>query len=322
MTGAPHRKPRRSRARDAASLVHVSGEQQQLTLPGMLWPAGCDRGQGDPLFFEKISKEQANELIAAFGHPLGKYNRSFGYQAWGLAIDGQAVAVAVSGSTVGATSAGYSRFQVVELARIARHPDHPGVMRVMLRLWRDYLAGRWDYWAAPVQAAVSYGLPSDENGKGTGNLYRFDGWKLWGKCKPWAGGGDQSWSNPSKANDMGDGIKSLWYYEYPSAARDISALLSAARFGRGVKPGKRTRGTSGFMVTSPAPGAVRVQYYSPSRASTVRRDEMTAAYARAITAAGYAVAEDCGDGDLVIPRQRRTQRPGKPRRPNTEGIRS
>src|SRR5215472_12549565 len=134
-----------------ASLIHVAGEQQQLTLPGMLWPAGCDRAQSAPLFFEKIDKKQANELIAAFGgHPLGEYNRSFGYQAWGLAIDGQAVAVTVSGSTVGATSAGYSRFQVVDLARIARHPDHPGVMRVMLRLWRDYLAGRWDYWAAPV----------------------------------------------------------------------------------------------------------------------------------------------------------------------------
>ena len=107
----------------AGPVIHVAGEQQQLTLPRMLWPAGCDRGQGAPLFFEKIDKKQANELIAAFGgHPLGGYNRSFGDQAWGLAIDGQAVAVTVSGSTVGKTSAGYSRYQVVDLARIARHP--------------------------------------------------------------------------------------------------------------------------------------------------------------------------------------------------------
>jgi len=285
-------------------LIHVAGKDQQLTLPGMLWPAGRNRGQGDPLFFEEIDKRQANELIAAFGHPLGEYNRSFGYKAWGLAIDGKAVAVAVSGSTVGATSAGYSRYEVVDLARIARHPDHPGIMRVMLRLWRDYLAGRWDYWDAPVHAAVSYALPGKE-----GNLYRFDGWKFYGKCKPWAGGGEQSWSNPSKANEMDDGIKSLWYYPYPSAARDISALLGAAGFNRGVRPKKRENGLSGYMVTSPAPGAVRVRYYSPPRASDASRGAMLAAYTRAVTAAGYAIAADCGDDDLVIPRQRRPENP-------------
>ena len=48
----------------AGPVIHVAGEQQQLTLPRMLWPAGCDRGQGAPLFFEKIDKKQANELIA------------------------------------------------------------------------------------------------------------------------------------------------------------------------------------------------------------------------------------------------------------------
>jgi hypothetical protein len=309
-TNAPAR-----RGGKAGSLIRVAGEHQQLTLPGMLWPAGCARAQGNPLFFEEIDKKQANELIAAFGHPLGKYNRSFGYKAWGLAIDGQAVAVAVSGSTVGATSAGYSRYEVVDLARIARHPDHPGVMRVMLRLWRDYLAGRWDYWDAPVHAAVSYALPGKE-----GNLYRFDGWKFYGKCKPWKGGGEQSWSNPSKANEMDDGIKSLWYYPYPSAARDISALLAAAGFGRGAKPKKRENGISGYMVTSPAPGAVRVQHYSPPRTCDASRGEMLAAYTRAITTAGYAIAADRSDDDLVIPRQRRPQEPGKPRRLNKDAA--
>jgi hypothetical protein len=285
-----------------AGRIRVAGEHQQLTLPGMLWPAGCDRARSAPLFFEEIDKKRANELIASFGHPLGDYNRSFGYKAWGLAVDGAAVAVAVSGSTVGATSAGYSRYEVVDLARIARHPDHPGVMRVMLRLWRDYLAGRWDYWDAPVHAAVSYALPGKE-----GNLYRFDGWKLYGKCKPWVGGGEQSWSNPSKANDMHDGIKSLWYYPYPSAARDISALLGTAGFERGAKPKKKKRepGLAGYVVTSPAAGAVRVQYYTPPRTSDACRGEMLAAYTGALTGAGYAIAADCGIDDLVIPRQRR-----------------
>lgn len=191
---------------DSASPIHIVGEQQQLTLPGTLWPAGCDLGQSDPLFFAPVTKQQANELLVAFSHPLGPFTRPFGYQAWGLAIDGQAVAVAVSGSTVGARAAGFARREVVDLARIARHPQHPGIMRVMLRLWRDYLAPRWDYW--PVRAAVSYALP----GK-TGNLYRFDGWRKAGVCKPWAGGG--TWSNPSRANTMADGIKTVFVYEYP-----------------------------------------------------------------------------------------------------------
>ena len=198
-------------------VIHVAGEDQQLALPGTLWPAGCDRGQGDPLFFAPITRRQANELLEHFGHPLGAYNRPFGYQAWGLAVDGVAAAVAVSGSTIGATVAKtpYRRKQVVELARIARHPGHDGIQRVMLRIWRDYLARRWadDYW--PVEAAVSYALP----GK-VGNLYRFDGWAHLGEVKPWMGSkdGNGGWSKPSKANRIADGKKRIFVYKYPQGA--------------------------------------------------------------------------------------------------------
>jgi len=270
-------------------VIHVASQTQQLALPGTLWPQGCDFGQANPLFFSEVTLDQANELIEAFGHPLGPFNRSFGRQAWGLAIDGKAAAVAVSGSTVGATSAGYKRAQVVDLARIARHPAHPGILRVMLRLWRDYLAGRWDYW--PVQAAVSYALPGKE-----GNLYRFDGWRFWGYCKPWAGGG--TWSRPSRANDMADGVKKLYYYQYPSAAADIAALLGAAGFDRGRKTAKHR--TPGYIVTSPSPGAIRVRYHTVSPVTAARAGEILAAYAEIITAAGYAARPD-GDGrDLAV----------------------
>jgi hypothetical protein len=83
-----------------------------------------------------------------------------------------------------------------------------------------------------------------------------------------------------------------------------------------VKPKRKKRepGLPGYVVTSPAPGAVRVQYYTPPRTSDARRGEMLAAYTTAITEAGYALAADCGVDDLVIPRQRRPQGPGKPRR--------
>jgi hypothetical protein len=200
--------------------IKVVGEGRQLALPGTLWPAGVARAQATPLFFDEIKLDQANELIAEWGHPLGPCNRPFQSRAWGLAIDGQAAAVAISASTVGATSAGYKRKQVVELARIARHPDHRGIMRVMLRLWRDYFAARWDGWDTPVEAAVSYALPKDEDGNENANVYRFDGWKYWGMCKPWSGGA--TWSNPSKANEMGNEVKKLYYYPFRRRLRTFT----------------------------------------------------------------------------------------------------
>lgn len=289
-------------ARPGAPLIRVQGDGRELALPGDLWPAGCPRARETPVFFEEISKTQANDLITRWGHPLGPYSRPFGYRAWGLAIDGTAAAVAVSGSTVGATSAGYKRNQVVDLARIARNPDHPGILRILLRLWRDYLAPRWDTWDLPVQAAVSYALPGKE-----GNLYRFDGWKFHGYCKPWSGGA--TWSAPSKANQMADGVKRLYVYEYPSLTRDVHAMLGAAGFIPGTKPRpkKRDPGASGFRVISTSPNAARVRYYSASRASADAGDQMLAAYARAAAARGYAVAADHGTRELIITQARARQ---------------
>lgn len=280
--------------------IPVTGEGRQLLLPGTLWPAGVARAQGNPLFFEEIETRQANELVQEWSHPLGPCKRPFTTRAWGLAIDGQAVAVAVSATTVGATSAGYRRTQVVELARIARHPDHRGILRVMLRLWRDYFAARWDGWDEPVEAAVSYALPADENGKGTGNLYRFDGWRYWGECKPWSGGA--TWSNPSKANAMGNGKKKLYYYPFPAAAREIHALLGKAGFISGIKPTRREPGRArpGYRVMSPAPGAARVRHYSVTRDSAAFQLEMLTAYAAAAEAAGRAVSVNRDSRELLI----------------------
>lgn len=183
---------------------------QQLSLPGALWPDGCSMGAGGPIYFGPISLPDANALLEHWQHPLGRYARPFGYQAWGMAVDGQAVSVVVSGSTVSSRVTGdLHRRNTVELARIARHPDHPGAMRAMLRLWRDYLARRWPYWG--VEAAVSYALP----GK-VGNLYRFDGWRKVGARAPSGGGG--SWSRRPVAASIADGRKTLFVYEYGSTS--------------------------------------------------------------------------------------------------------
>lgn len=272
------------------SAIRVAGEGRQLALPGTLWPAGVARAQETPLFFDEISLKQANELIEEWGHPLGRCKRPFESRAWGLAVEGRAAAVAISASTVGATSAGYKRKQVVELARIARHPDHRGIMRVMLRLWRDYFAARWDGWDAPPLAAVSYALPKDEDGNENANVYRFDGWQYWGKCRPWSGSGS-GYSNPSKANEIGDGIKRLYYYQFPGMATLIHALLSEAGFGAGIKPTKRDPGRArpGFRVTSPAPRSIQIRHYSVTKDSAACQLGMLAAYAEAVSAAGHEV---------------------------------
>lgn len=190
--------------------IAVASSEGQLMLEEMLWPAGVPWPEGQVELLAEISKADANALLRSWRHPLGLWRRPFGAQYWGLAVDGKAAAVAISGSTVGATSAGYKRREVVELGRIARAPEHPGVMRVMMRLWRDYLAQRWerDYW--PVKAAVSYSLPGRQ-----GNVYRFDGWRCVGPVKPWTYAG--GYSNPSVANSMADGLKRLYVYEYDNA---------------------------------------------------------------------------------------------------------
>jgi hypothetical protein len=185
----------------------VGPEGEQLALPGQPWHAGCDLGYRGPIYFRPLSKADANGLLVQWEHPLGPYRRPFGFQAWGMAVDGRAIAVAVSGSTVSRTvTEQLHRYNAVELARIARAPDDEGIMRAMLRLWRDYLAPKWgeDYW--PVEGAVSYALP----GK-TGNLYRFDGWHPEGWRKPSSGGG--TWSNRPVAL-VGAGPKKLYTYTY------------------------------------------------------------------------------------------------------------
>lgn len=178
---------------------------EQLSMPGSLWPEGCSLGGSGPIYFGPIPNKDANRLCEIWEHPLGACRRPFGMQSWGMAVDGRAVAVTIAASTVSSSVEGMGRKQLVELARIARAPDHAGVMRVMLRLWRDYLAQRWPYW--DVDAAVSYALP----GK-IGNLYRFDGWEKIGRRKPSGGGG--TWSNRPVAKDLGDGVKTLWLYRY------------------------------------------------------------------------------------------------------------
>lgn len=151
-----------------------------------------------------VPVSKANELVVEWGHNLGACERPFGSQGWALEIGGRYEAVALSASTVSESIPCDSgvvlhRNEVVELARCCAPNDWAN--RVMLRLWREVAVRHWPYWN--VRAAVSY---SDSNH--TGDLYRFDGWKLQGERGASGGGG--SWTKPRR----GQGKKKLWVWEY------------------------------------------------------------------------------------------------------------
>jgi hypothetical protein len=138
--------------------------------------------------FDRIDNDLADHLLVKWGHWLGACNRPFGRQSFGLQLAGAGlISVAVSASTVNPMCGGYDRVEVVELARLASHPDHcRWVCRVMLRLWRETAPAIWgaDYWSC--KAAVSY-----QNAvRHTGNLYRFDGWERLGEVRGGTAGGN------------------------------------------------------------------------------------------------------------------------------------
>jgi hypothetical protein len=189
---------------------------RQAQLPGVLWPnpsvwklsARVPRTAAPPIAIRQLNRKQANVLTGAW-HDLGAETRPFAYTAFGLYVQDEPVAVATAGTTVSASvdqSAGLDRVNTIELTRICRSPAPiaKGVLRAMLRLWRDFLAVR--YWTfrpnIEKRALVTYSLP----GKQGGDLYRFDGWRRLRDCRPWHGNG--TWQHGSRVGTP----EALWVY--------------------------------------------------------------------------------------------------------------
>lgn len=159
-----------------------------------------------------IDTDEANVLLVEWGHNLGPCERPFRSGGWLLEAHGKPVAVAVSASIVSAHVTDeqgrvWKRTEVVELARLGRAPDAPWALRPMLRLWREcavpvYMP-RWK-----IGAAVSY----SQDRRHEGEVYRFDGWKIWQrKCRSSGGG---TWSTKRAASDEVTGDKTLWGWRY------------------------------------------------------------------------------------------------------------
>lgn len=125
-----------------------------------------------------------------------------------MLLGGQIVGVATSGSTVSATCADLSRYEVVELARLATDPAYRWATRVVLRLWRELAPAAWavtyrEHWPV-IRAVVSY---SNET-RHKGDIYRFDGWRKVGVKRGSTGGG--TYTNKQPRED-----KALWIYQLP-----------------------------------------------------------------------------------------------------------
>jgi hypothetical protein len=189
----------------------------QGQLPGHVWSrpdmwAASERrvrlGAPPAIEIRRLTRKESNVLAAAW-HPLGAETRKFGYHAFALFVKGEPLALATAGSTHGPivdTQHGLFRRNVIELTRLCRAPDRKaeGLLRVMLRIWRDFLAlPYWPYFPeTPKVALVSYSMP----GK-AGQVYRFDGWLRLRACRGSGGGGN--WSSPSRT---GSRPEALWAY--------------------------------------------------------------------------------------------------------------
>lgn len=160
---------------------------------------------------DEVDVRWANRLLVEWDHPLGPSCRPFEQRAHVLALDGAPIAATVTASPVSPTVDEEPRRGVVELARIVRSPDHPWCLRVMLRLWRARLVHDWASW--PVDTAIAYALPGTP-----GDLYRFDGWERVGTRRRSHAGSTSTWSKPSAADQIADGVKTLWRYRYEARA--------------------------------------------------------------------------------------------------------
>lgn len=162
--------------------------------------------------FDRISLFQANVALDAWGHRMGPYTRPVEYGCWTHAVlhNGSIEAVAITGALVRERVGGglghLTRENCLELARLCA--SRPGLCRVALRLWREYV-----FPGLSVPVVISYQDADLHNG----NTYRFDGWERIGYC-------------PSGGSDPRSGRKgrNRWVCAWPRGASAQLAMERAA----------------------------------------------------------------------------------------------
>lgn len=122
--------------------------------------------------FDGISLPEANALLVQWEHKMGPCNRpSFKADiAHALYHGSEPVAVTITSQliseTMGAKLPYMTRQNTIELSRLCA--CRPGLCRVALRLWREFIFAEMPYcWAVSYQDADLH----------NGLTYRFDGWQ-------------------------------------------------------------------------------------------------------------------------------------------------
>lgn len=135
--------------------------------------------------FDAISINEANRLLAEWGHAMGPLNRPMqgsllscgGDAAHALFHEGRPVAVVTTSNLIGSHVAGHpemTRENTCELSRLCA--SRRDLCRVALRLWREFV---WSPMSGRFPWAISY---QDAN-LHKGDVYRFDGWEAIGASR-------------------------------------------------------------------------------------------------------------------------------------------
>jgi len=163
--------------------------------------------------FDQIDLGEANQCLGRWGHRMGALNRgNVAGVHYALFEEGQPVAVAMAAALirerVGGGLGHLNRENTIELARLCA--VRPGLCRVALRLWREFVLPRMGYlWAISYQDADMH----------NGHTYRFDGWERAGFAHS---GVDTRSGRPGRN-------KWIWTWEVPAIPPSTALQPPAAR---------------------------------------------------------------------------------------------
>ena len=161
--------------------------------------------------FDAVPLDVANDCLERWGHRMGRVNRPMGALAQhALLLEGRPVAVVTTSTLIRERVGGglhhLTRENTLELSRL-----RPGLCRVALRLWREFVFPALGY-----KVAISY----QDADLHTGTTYRFDGWKRLAYAR--AGGNDTR---------SGRATRNRWVWAWPAAAALVSSDASLAAAG-------------------------------------------------------------------------------------------
>jgi antitoxin VapB len=158
--------------------------------------------------FEPIASDLCNALLDRWGHKMGPLARPFPSQAHALYHVSDPVCVVTHSCLIAPHVADglgvLTRENTIEVSRLCA--VRPGLCRVGLRLWREFVFPALGYpWALSYQDADLH----------SGNTYRFDGWERVG------------FSHSGSDKRSGAKGRNKWIWIWPKGARQLQQKADA-----------------------------------------------------------------------------------------------